>query len=370
VLVSKKTEAVQKLLKKITPRAPLPRPLKEGSLLEQGLLVVLVRHLSQSEAEATLNKLRKLYPDWNELRVAQAQEIAGMIATGERRAPREACEPYLPVTRDVREYLQEVFQKTHGFDLEFLKDDITAASKLVTQMPFLGLAGGSFLLWLSTGKQLPVHQALVRVLDRLGLITRSASMKKARDVIEPLVPEGEDLTFVTAFGEVADRWCWPQKPICQECPLVEDCPYGRKAFQDWKVQQARLEAQRQKEQARKLLIEKKEAAKRARDDARDKKKAEAEAKKVAREKERVAKLDAKRKAEEDRLRKANEAHKKAAAPQAGSKKAAVESGRKSAPAKAAKKPAKKSAPKPKPKSAPKKSSKPAAKPKAKSGKKR
>jgi endonuclease III len=346
--VTKKTEVVQKLLKKIAPRAPLPKPLKEGTLLEQGMLVVLVRHLSQDKSESVLEKLRKAYPDWNEMRVAQSQEIAAQIMTGSRHALREDVLPMIPVARDAREWLQEVYQKTHGFDLEFLKEDAAAASKLVTQMPFLGLAGGSFLLWLASGRQLAIHGALVRVLDRLGLISRTASVKKARDVIEPLVPPGEDLPFTTGFGEVADRWCLPVKPICWECPLVEECPFGRKTLQEWKVSQARLEAQRQKEEARRQVLEKKDAARRAREQARLDKKAEAEAKKLAREREKQQKIDQKRREEEARLKARHEAsqEKAAALAAATAKKAAAEAkakARAEAQAKAAKKAAEKAA---------------------------
>jgi len=336
--VSKKTEIVQKLLKKIAPRAPLPKPKKDATLIEQGMLVILVRHMNQEKAESVLAKLKVAYPDWNEMRVAQSQEISSQIVNGTRKASREECAPWVQPSRDAREWLQEVYQKTHGFDLEFMKDDQTAAAKLVTQMPFLGLAGGSFLLWLASGKQLPVHGALVRVLDRLGLIARTASPKKARDLIEPLVPEGEDLSFTTVFGEVADRWCLPTKPICQECPLVDECPYGKKAFQEWKVSQARLEAQRQKEAARRAIVEKKEAAKRAKEDARLAKKAAIEAQKVAKEKSRLQKIDAKRKELEQREKKKADviAKKAQVLAQAAAKKTAHDAKLKAAKDKAAK----------------------------------
>lgn len=360
--VSKKSETVQKLLKKIAPRAPLPKPAKDATLLEQGMLVVLVRHVSQDKAETILGKLRKAYPDWNEMRVAQSQEIAAQIVNGTRRATREECAPWIPASRDAREWLQEVYQKTHGFDLEFMKDDAAGAAKLATQMPFLGLSGASYLLWLASGKQLPVHSALVRVLDRLGLISRTGSSKKARDQVAPLVPEGEDLAFTSAFGEVADRWCLSAKPLCQECPLVDDCPFGRKAFQEWKAAQARLEVQRVKEEARRAILEKKEAAKRAKEEARAQKKAAVEAARLAKEKARLAKIEAKRKEVEQREKKKVEAaaKKAQALAAAAAKKAAHEAKLKAAKEKAqakkakasAKKPPKSKASKPKPKKRP------------------
>ena len=275
--MSKKPDLVQKLLDRVQPRYRLPKPLKEGSLLEQGMMIALVRHLSQSEAERVLAAIKQAYPDWNELRVAQAQEIASFVATGDRRATRTEVESLFPVVRAARDYLQEIFQKNHGFDLEFLREDPAAGAKTFAAMPYLGLSGTSYLLWLANGKQVPSHPALNRVLERIGLVQKGAGGKKAgKDVIAPLVPAGRELDFVAAFGEVADRWCHASKPLCHECPIVDDCSFGKKAFQEWKVQQARLEAQRVREEARRAIFEKKEAERRAKEDARLAKKAAAD----------------------------------------------------------------------------------------------
>ncbi len=308
--MSKKSEAVAKLLEKIVPRSPMPEAVDGLPLLEQGMLVVLRRHMTQTQAVSTLKKLRAVYPDWNELRVSQVQEIASLMVAGKLHAPVEDIQKHLPVVRDARDYLQEIYQKTHGFDLEFLKDD-SSALKLITQMPFLGTAGASWLLWLATGKQVPVHGAMVRALDRLGIVTRGAGSKKQKELVEPHIPKGEELRFVTAVGELVDRWCTSSKPLCHECPLVDECVFGKKAFQEWKVQQARAEAQRQKDDARRAVLEKKEAAKRAREDARLAKIAEAEAKKKARDKERIEREAKKKREAEQAVQRKLEADKKA-----------------------------------------------------------
>jgi len=312
--VSKKSDQVVKLLDKIKPRWPLPAPVKDLTLLEHSLLVVLLRHLDQRKAEHAIGHLRKAYPDWNEMRVAQAQEIAAqMLGLGRRAAPPDV-QNHLRPARDAREMLQEVFQKTHGLELEFLREDLAGAAKLVQQMPHLGLAGGGFLLWLASNKELPVHAALVRVLDRLGLVSRTGLSKKARETVAPLVPDGSELRFVQCFGEVADRWCDARKPICWECPLVDDCPFGKKVRQEHKVQVERQEAQRKKEEARRAILEKKEAEKRRKEQERLAKKAALEAEKLERMRARQSAAQAKKKALEDaRLKKLAEAAKKKAA---------------------------------------------------------
>ncbi len=311
--MSKKPDLVQKLLDRVQPRYRLPKAVKDASLLEQGLMIALVRHLSQTEAERVLVALRKSYPDWNELRVAQVQEVASLVATGERRGLRNDLEPMFPVVRAVRDYLQEIFQKNHGFDLEFMRDDPAGAAKAFAQMPYLGLAGTCYLLWLASGKQVPSHPALARVLERVGLVSKGAAGKKGKEALSGVVPAGRELEFVAVFGEVADRWCHVLKPICHECPFVEDCAFGKKAFQEWKVQQSRLEAQRIREEARRAIFEKKEAERRAKEDGRLAKKHAIEAAKAQKERERLGKIEAKRKETEAKAKaKADAAAKKLA----------------------------------------------------------
>lgn len=311
--MSKKPDLVQKLLDRVQPRYRMPKPVKDASLLEQGLMIALARHVSQAESERILVALRKSYADWNELRVAQVQEVASLVATGDRRGLRADLEPMFPVVRAVRDYLQEIFQKNHGFDLEFMREDPAGAAKAFATMPYLGLAGTCYLMWLASGKQVPSHPALVRVLERVGLVSKGGGGKKGKEALTGVVPAGRELEFVAVFGEVADRWCHALKPICHECPFVEDCAFGKKAFQEWKVQQSRLEAQRVREDARRAIFEKKEAERRAKEDARLAKKHELEAAKAQKERERLGKIEAKRKEVEGKAKaKADAAAKKLA----------------------------------------------------------
>ncbi len=319
--MSKKSEQVVKLLDKIQPRWDLPAPAKDLDLLEHGLLVVLLRHVpkkEQKKAEEFVLALKKAYVDWNEMRVAQLQEIAAQMLGKGRRAAPEEVENWLAAARDARDFLQEVYQKTHGLELESMRTDLPSAAKLIQQMPHLGLAGGGYLLWLAGDKQLPVHSALVRVLDRLGLVSRAALSKKARDTVAPLVPDGAELRFVQVVGEIADRWCDARRPICWECPLREECPFGKKVAHDHRIQMEKLAVQRKKEEARRAIVEKKLADKKKREEDRAAKKAALEDQKRERERQRKAAIEAKKRAIEDAKvkKKAELAKKKLAAEKA------------------------------------------------------
>jgi endonuclease III len=298
--VTKKSESAAKLLAKIPLAWPLPDPLEDGNLLEQGLYAILRRQLEPGPAQACLAALKKHYTDWNELRVAQAQEILTALE-GIRLGDKAFA-----VARDIKEYLQEVFQRSHGLDLEFLRDDPAASARFVSQLPFIGMGTANYLMWLASNHDLGVTPPLVRVLDRIGLIARSGSLKKARAAIEPLVPDQDYLQFAVRFGEVASRWCDARKPLCHMCVLVAECKYGKKAYREWKGQQERLVVQRARDAARQAVLQKKEDERRSREEAKAAKKAAAEAARRAREDEKKAKIVARKKAIED-ARKAKEA---------------------------------------------------------------
>ncbi len=283
--MSDKSQRLADLLAKVqTP--PIPLPTADGkSLLEIGFLCVLCRRLSESAAEKTLQALQSAFPDWNELRVAQSQEFQQLIQT-------KSNELAVLVARDVREYLQEIYQKIHGFNLDSIKGDVTEAARFAAHLPFLGASVGHYLLLLANPGELPLSPAVVRTLDRLGLAKRTSSIKKAQAAIEGYVPEAMRRDFAIRMGYVVERWCDAKKPLCWECPLVTNCPFGKKVERDWKQSQRRLELQRareeerqvkdaEKERKRAAADEKRRLIAKAKDDARKQREAERQKAKLA-----------------------------------------------------------------------------------------
>jgi len=300
--LSDKSQRLADLLAKV-PAPEVPFPSSEGkTLLEIGFLCVLQRRLSESAAEKTLAAFSGAFPDWNELRVSQVQEFQHLVQT---RNPDLAVQ----VSRDAREYLQEIYQKIHGFNLDSLKGDIAEAARFAAQLPFLGTSIGHFLLHIACPDELPVSPAIVRTLDRMGFAKRTSSIKKAQAGIESFVPAGLRRDFAIKLGLVVEKWCDAKKPLCWSCPLVGSCPHGKKVEREHKQSQKRLEVQR------------------VRDEERVKKDQEKERKRAAAEEKRMLILRAK-----DDARKAREAVKQKAREQA-KKQAALQARKKTAPKK-------------------------------------
>jgi endonuclease III len=279
--VTDKSQRLAELLARVPiPATPLPSP--DGrSLLEIGFLCVLYRRLSEGAADKTLAALVAAYPDWNELRVSQVQEFQHLVQT-------KNTELAVQVARDCIEYLQEIFQKIHGFNLEVIKGDLAEASRFASSLPFLGASAGHYLLRVACPSELPISPPIVRTLDRLGLAKRTSSLKKAQTAAESFVPEAMRRDFAVRMGYVVEQWCDAKKPTCWKCPLVSACPFGKKVERDWKHTQRRLEIQR------------------VRDEERQRKEAEKERKRAAAEEKRrliaKAKEDARRQRAAERVK--------------------------------------------------------------------
>lgn len=283
--MSKKTELVTRLIKEVELRHPIPKePMEAANLLEQGAAIVLMRHMTELQAKQSVKALKTAFDDWNEVRVSQAQEIALHLKTSGRKKGVALLRDRKDAALALKDYLQDVFQETHHLDLEELREDEQTAGKVAMSLQALGLPGAAYLVWVASDGMVPVHSALMKLLDRLGLIPRTTSVKKARASIDGIVPKGKELEFTLAFHEIIERWEDEKAPIYLSVPSLLATPYGTKSMKEREASIARAEAAARREEER---LRKEEE--------RERKKAEAEARKRSRE------LERKRKAEEKKL---------------------------------------------------------------------
>ena len=317
--MSKKSERLDRLLGKIELSTGVPDSLPEGTLFELGMLLVLRRELSATRAQAGMATLKATFDDWNEARVSQVQELARCLLPDGSDSP-TAIARYVPAAFALKEYMQEVFQKIHGLDLEFLREDENGAARRVPQITTLGNSLGSVLLWCASEGALPVTTAITRTLDRLDLVPRTSSISKLRASVEPLVGSGSGLRVSMGFGRIADEWCDQRKPLCWECVLVDDCAHGKNVRVDWMRQQERHAAHAAKEEARRRATEERERARLEKEAERERKRAEAEALRAERVEQRRSQLIERKQAAAAK----KAAAKKAAAKKAAAKKAAAQ----------------------------------------------
>jgi endonuclease-3 len=65
------------------------------------------------------------------------------------------------------------------------------------------------------------------VAQRLGLVPAKASAEKAHDILEAVLAPDEVYPLHISLIKHGRRLCRAQRPLCDECPLLEGCPYGQ-----------------------------------------------------------------------------------------------------------------------------------------------
>ena len=304
-----------------------PRP--ADPLLDHLLVGVLSAESDLDRASRCVRAVSESFLDLNEARVSPLNELVAVL------------EPILgekakAAALHFRTALQDVFDGTHGLDLEPLRGrDPDDLRKFLKELPHSLGGPASAVLQLALGDaHLAVSAAEQRVLSRLGVLPRSQEFKKVRLALERAVKPVDRLQFSWAVGSHASAVCWPKVPHCEACSLLPNCPFGEQEMKQRAIDRKKEEHRRAQEEKRRKETEARQAriaarlaasaakkkaaeeAKAARLAAALKKKAEAKAKIEA------AKKAAKQKAIDDKAA-AKKAAKEAAKAKADAAKAAA-----------------------------------------------
>jgi len=128
----------------------------------------------------------------------------------------------------------DVFRRAHGLPA-VIRGPLTAARRALKPLPQLGDAGAHrMLLFAADHAILPIDARVNRVAQRLGYGEPSAEFRKqARSVQGALareLPRSVD-AYRRAFLYLSHHGgatCTDADPHCTICPLLEDCPEGKK----------------------------------------------------------------------------------------------------------------------------------------------
>ena len=312
----------------------------EDPLLDHLLVGVLTRWVDRERALKVIRAVTESFLDLNEARVSPIHELVAVIepifGASERAHAREAAVEF-------RNALQDVFDGTHGLDLEPLRgrepDDL---KKFLKELPHTMGGPAAVIFQLALGDDhLAVTPPEQRVLLRLGLLPRASTPQRIRLALEKQVKAGERTKFAWAVGQHAGDVCWAKVPQCETCLMLPHCPFGEQEMRQRAIDRKKEEARRALEEKRRKEAEAKAARIAARQAAADAKKkaiadakaariAAAAAKKAAEKAAREAKAKAVKEARvaaqrakvEAARAKADAARKAAAAKKAAAKKAA------------------------------------------------
>jgi endonuclease III len=190
---------------------------------------IIAGNSPMQKARAAFEKLKESFVDWNELRVAEAREIvAHLDRLGEREdlyARAELLRRTLQGLFDARDTVRIELDKT-GAKPEEEQEVVRALGTVPGLSP--GLVGA---VMARAVAEPPVRLSpgMVRVAQRIGVIPRSGGDAKQAAALASAAGD-RDARILMHFllGEHAERVCLPKGPLCETCPVLPMCDFGRR----------------------------------------------------------------------------------------------------------------------------------------------
>ncbi len=188
--------------------------------LDELILTVLSQNTSDLNCGRAYRAMRERYPTWEQVIEADTAELVGVLRPGglaNQKAPR------------IQAILRELAGSEHGLDLEWLAGvDAGEAMSLLTALPGVGAKTASCVLLFSLGVPvMPVDTHVHRIALRLGLIGPRVSAEAAHPLLTAMTPPARMLEAHLLLIEHGRRTCRARRPLCEQCVLLDLCPFGR-----------------------------------------------------------------------------------------------------------------------------------------------
>ena len=196
---------------------------------------VLAYRTTPASAAAAAEALRERFPSWAAIATAPTGDVAAAIR------PAGLChQRALLLQRLVRRVLLD--DPAGRLERLCRADDATLLAYL-EELPGVGAFGARWVLLTAFARPVfPVAWPARRVLERLGLLARSARVRElTRDLA---LDRSVYCRLHTALVEHAHHICLPRQPRCRSCSLTDLCPYYQRYLRRAFVPDAAVERRR------------------------------------------------------------------------------------------------------------------------------
>jgi endonuclease-3 len=199
-----------------------PRNEPHRAPLDELVLTVLSQNTNDRNRDVAYERLRDRFRDWDAVARAPDSEIEEAIRPGGISRVK---------AQRIKAMLGAIEAERGSLDLGFLADAPRAeALGFLERLPGVGRKTAACVLLFSFDRpELPVDTHVYRVASRLRLIRPRAPFEEAHDVLWAATPSEDVYELHVNMIRHGRRLCTARAPACPECPLLELCPYGRRA---------------------------------------------------------------------------------------------------------------------------------------------
>jgi endonuclease-3 len=198
---------------------PVWRP--HGDPMAELVLTILSQNTTDTNSGRAFMRLVQRFPEWRALMEAPVDEIEAEIAVGGL-AKQKALR--------IKSSLEAVWAARGSFELDFLNEmPLDEAKAWLREMKGVGPKTAACVLMFSFGRPaLPVDTHVHRVAQRVGLVPETSTPEQAHDLLESMLPAEMVFPFHILLIKHGRRLCRAQRPLCEQCPLLDGCPWGQK----------------------------------------------------------------------------------------------------------------------------------------------
>jgi endonuclease-3 len=196
-----------------------PRNEPHRAPLDELVLTILSQNTNDRNRDVAYARLRARFDSWDDVANAPLAEVEEAIRPGGISKVK---------SQRIQQILRVIAAETGGLDLAFLeRAPREEALEFLESMPGVGRKTAACVLLFSYDRpELPVDTHVYRVTSRLGLIRPGASFEEAHEELLRLSDPGDVYELHVNMLRHGRRLCRPQRPLCDQCPLLRLCPYG------------------------------------------------------------------------------------------------------------------------------------------------
>jgi endonuclease-3 len=195
------------------------QPITVTHPVEHSLRAILSEEATSRQAGDALERLRRHFADWNDLRVSRPREIREVLGTNFPRSSHKA--------RVIPRLLDQVFKQYNSMVWDFLEkmgkvETRAFFEKLEDVRPFVAAVIARDCVG---AHAVPVDYDVARVLGRLAVLDPSTqSEAEMQAILERAVKANRAYEVHWVVKRLGEDLCIVGTPLCRQCPLNSFCP--------------------------------------------------------------------------------------------------------------------------------------------------
>ena len=194
-----------------------PRLRPHRAPVDELILTVLSQNTNDRNRDVAYYRLRERFPSWEAVRRAPEEEVEEAIRPG-------------GISKIKANRIKAILEDLDGDELEWMADaPMEKGRDRLVELPGIGRKTAACVLLFSYGiPDVPVDTHVFRVGWRLGFWPEKSKLEDAHDLLTSLADDGDDAYEIhTNLLRHGRRICAARNPLCEQCPLLSLCPYGK-----------------------------------------------------------------------------------------------------------------------------------------------